>query len=99
VLSTIEEAEAFAESRGVVLAGKTENKEQMVALRSFDYTANGSVHLGILQFASPASAAQWKRMLDDLPFGQEYRIQKGPIAFTFFGDRDADVQKVLAALK
>ena len=98
-LATIEDAEAFAKARGVVLTEKTEHKEQIVAPRSYGYRANGTVDLDITQFASPEAAGKWKTLMNDLPLGSATRIQKGPLVLSVWGATDAERQKVISALQ
>ncbi|CAM4159459.1 hypothetical protein G4177_06075 [Corallococcus sp. ZKHCc1 1396] len=97
-LDTIESAEAFAKSRGVALTGKTENKEQIVAPRSYDYKV-GEVEVAILQFNTSDAAGKWKEMMDGTPFASEQRVRHGSVIFQVWGGDDADRQKVVAALE
>ncbi|NNB96683.1 hypothetical protein HI113_22555 [Corallococcus exiguus] len=97
-LDTIESAEAFAKSRGVVLTAKTEDTKQVVAPRCFDYQA-GRSRVGILQFNSPEAARAWKESMDAMPIEPAQRIQSGSIVFEVRGESDEDKQKVVAALQ
>ncbi|RKG99196.1 hypothetical protein [Corallococcus carmarthensis] len=97
-LDTIESAESFAKSRGVVLTEKTEDKGQVVAPRSYDYKA-GDVEVAIMQFHTSDAAGKWKEMMDDSPFAPEVRVHKGNVIFMVWGGDDAARQKVVAALQ
>lgn len=98
-LTTIEDAEAYAQSRGVVLTNKKEDLDQRVAPRSYGYKANGSVDCDVIQFASTEAATTWKKAMDSLPMGTAVRIQKGPVVLAVWGATDAERQKVVDALK
>ncbi|NBD09279.1 hypothetical protein GTY96_09875 [Corallococcus sp. c25j21] len=97
-LDTIESAEAFAKTRGVVLTEKTEDAKQMVAPRCFDYQS-GASKVGILQFNSVDAARKWKETMDGIPLEPAQRIQHGAIVFEVRGESDAEKQKVAAALQ
>ncbi|RKH11986.1 hypothetical protein D7X74_24510 [Corallococcus sp. CA047B] len=97
-LDTIESAEAFAKSRGVVLTEKTEDKEQIVAPRCFDYKGHGA-DVRLLQFNSHDAAAEWKKRMDGIPIEPAQRIQSGHIVIEVRADDDATQQKVVAALQ
>ncbi|RKH09333.1 hypothetical protein D7X74_29855 [Corallococcus sp. CA047B] len=97
-LDTIESAEAFAKSRGVVLAEKTEDTKQAVAPRCFDYRS-GEVYVGILQFNTAEAAKAYKEVMDQSPLSSEQKIVHGPIMFMVAEGSDSERQKVVAALQ
>jgi hypothetical protein len=97
-IATVEDAEAFAMARGVVLTDKTEDAAQGVAPRAYDYKA-GAVEVGIIQFHTAKAAATWKEMMDGLPMASETRVRKGAVVFQIWGATDAERQDVIAALK
>lgn len=97
-LATIEDAESYAQARGVVLTEKKEDTDQAVAPRAYNYM-HGAVKVGITQFASTNAAATWKKLVDDTPLGTETIVVKGSVAFSIWGATDAERQKVIGALK
>ncbi|EPX56155.1 hypothetical protein D187_007497 [Cystobacter fuscus DSM 2262] len=96
-LATIEEAESFAQARGVVLTDKKEDTDQIVAPRSYDYKS-GEIKIGITQFNTPEAAETWRKAMDEMP-GGETLVPKGHVVFSIWGGADADRQKLIAALK
>jgi hypothetical protein len=98
-LRTIEEAEAYAAARGVVLADKEENTGQIVAPRAFSYRAGPAVHVSITQFNSAKAAARWLKDMSALPFGIATSVQRGAIVFAVSGEGDREVQAVASALR
>jgi hypothetical protein len=97
-LATIEEAETYAKVKGVVLTQKEEDTQQIVANRSYMYMA-GQVHVHVFQFNSEKATAEWKRVSDETPLGQETIIAKGKVAFSVWGGTDAERQPVITALQ
>ncbi|WP_043429643.1 hypothetical protein [Cystobacter fuscus] len=96
-LATIEEAESFAQARGVVLTDKKENTDQIVAPRCYGYRS-GATNVSVFQFNTPEAAETWRKAMDEMP-GGETLVPKGHVVFSIWGGVDADRQKVIAALK
>ncbi|QSQ17241.1 hypothetical protein [Myxococcus landrumensis] len=96
-LDTIEDGEAFAESRGIMLSAKLENTRQAIAPRSYDYKV-GDVELGITQFATGRAAKTWCEVATSTPgFGDI--VCNGLVAFQMVGGEDVDRRRMVSALK
>ncbi|WNG49208.1 hypothetical protein F0U60_37640 [Archangium minus] len=98
-VTLIEEAEVYAASRGVVLLCKTENKESIVAPRSFRYQTENGVQLGVKQFHTSKAASRYRQAIEDVPLGGETFIQRGRILFSIWGATDAERRAVISALE
>ncbi|WNG57382.1 hypothetical protein F0U59_23410 [Archangium gephyra] len=98
-LKTIEDAESFAKARGVTLAEKKEDTQQIVSPRAFDYITGSDVKLGINQFNSADAAAKFKKAMDDMPLGREVFVHNGHIVFIVWGGSDVEKQKIVTALQ
>lgn len=94
-LNTIEDAETFAEDRGIKLTNKTEDDVFVLAQRSFDYDV-GEVDVSIHQFGTAEAAESWAEVLTS---SGEQIVVNGRVAFQVCCGPDADEQKILVALK
>ncbi|MFY0567057.1 hypothetical protein ACN28E_24910 [Archangium lansingense] len=98
-MTTIEEAELFVASRGVVLTGKKEDTDQIVAPRSYDYVTSDGVRVGVTQFHTEKAATTYRRAFEDVPLGGETYLQRGRIIISIWGATDAKRQAVIKTLE
>jgi hypothetical protein len=77
---TIEEAEEYVHSRGVVLTEKQVMEGQGVALEGYEYKVEGAA-LRILRFKSSSEAKRWVDAMSDLAtkFAKERGLEYKPM--------------------
>ena len=111
-LDTIEAAESYAKAHGIALEQKTENKQQIVARRAFDYAVSGSkVRVGILELPSADTVKNLDQPrhlvghLDERGLGISpdtdrpwWLVRMDPIVFTVTGGGEAARNEIVGAL-